>query len=400
MFSIFAILLILPSVIGQPEFCSCNRPLQVATLNLLQIPFAPAKQERFPQQVGLVQSSPYDALCVQELWEASEKQQFISQVASKFPYSTSPPDKAPNCSPDCSSDELDNLANCGGTLSCFEGMGAFDALSCIVDNCHDVFDDLSSECQLCLGLTSGFSVSGKLEECAGQIPLGSDDDDDIYNGCQWLYNGVSDSVLFSTIPFNQTGYYYFSISPVVVVSVAYGKIIFNNQPVNLFCTHLSAELPIINNRQPNAQQSSEIVSYIQSIAGANEAIIIMGDFNHGPSVSATNVQEQWPEGFNTIQSAGYPSTYTYLNPNSAECTFCSDNPLQSPIHDDNDDDDDDDSNNENWIIDHIYSNAPTPGIFCALSASRFATERIVPLESESVPISDHYGVQASFCFDE
>jgi endonuclease/exonuclease/phosphatase family metal-dependent hydrolase len=77
-------------------------------------------------------------------------------------------------------------------------------------------------------------------------------------------------------------------------------------PVNFFCTHMQADLPVINLfdlESVNLEQAQQLVRFVQSKMQENNApAIIMGDFNTGPGVGS--LDPLFPRSYQTFINNG------------------------------------------------------------------------------------------------
>jgi endonuclease/exonuclease/phosphatase family metal-dependent hydrolase len=349
----------------------------VATLNTDQIILATLNEERLEATIQLFMQSNYVLGCVQELWDVNYRMQFIHGIHTKFPNSIMAPAAVTNCTAGCTSSELDRIVQCLGAENCL-ALDGLELVTCFITHCRSVHDSLSHSCKSCLGIQTGIDINEKLSKCAGFS------DESSTNECVYLFGGESDVVLFSQLPFVAADYLHFTSSPVVDITVVYGQVVFNNQSVHAFCTHLSADLPLINNQPENQAQVQQLVQYVRSKVPPGQLAIIMGDFNNGPAIASANIEGQWVQNYDILSSA-FNDVYVTSN-NAPLCTTCSDNPLNGL-----------ESKGHNRIIDHIFVNKPSSGPgFCLQSASRWADQKVVAQDG-GYPVSDHYGVQASFC---
>lgn len=379
-------------VVSQDNNCTCTNPLHVATFNTLQIVFAPYKQERLNAQISYLANSSFDILCLQELWNTTERDQLLQGVKSAYPYSISPPPKNATCNADCTGAELDRLVKCAGSFFCLEQESFLDQLRCIRDNCDDLFDDISDQCERCIVLEGGLSFNERLVECAGQQEVSPG----VTTGCQYLFGGESDTLLLSRTNFTKTDYRYFNVSPIVAIAVVYGQVEINGATVHAFCNHLSSDLPFVNNQQENKLQFEQLVQYVRETVPANESnlVLVLGDFNASPEIPSENIEGNWPDNLAVMEANGYTNLYVNLSTGPLNCTYCGDNPLVSPVGEGEEDEVD-------TIIDHIFANhvSNVSDGYCVANVSLFGTQNNVQVSEETVPLSDHYGVETYICLN-
>jgi endonuclease/exonuclease/phosphatase family metal-dependent hydrolase len=247
-----------------------------------------------------------------------------------------------------------------------------DLSECARVQCRIELEALGASCAACL--QSGDSVGDifrNLDNCF------SNDEIDPNQQC-FAYEGQSDSLLLSTIPFDVTDTLYFAESPITVTTALYGRLTTSLGATHVFCTHLlPADLPVFTTENvTNYNQSVDLLRWVSSKVGnTSEPTILLGDFNHGPGF--------WPDNYDFIIQSGYTSAYTSAG--NTNCTYCNSNPISM--------------GDTSFIIDHVYlENA------YQLNSSRIATyyeynleSSRVPFIGDRIPISDHYGVRATVC---
>jgi len=319
-------------------------------------------------------------LCLQELWDVDQRNKVVSQLNGRYPYSLVAPGLAQNeCNGGCGSSEISAIKDC---INSFECLNIFDSTNfgdCVRANCRSTFEGLSAQCVTCLQQGDGLGdVFRNVDNCF------SDEPNTANNGTCYAYNAQSDNVLLSKIPFDVTDVLYFSNSPITLTTALYGRMTVPNfGTVHAFCTHLlPADLPVFTFEEAvNLNQTRDFLAWVDSkLAGANDSVILLGDFNHGPGY--------WPANYDSLVQSGYVSAY--IENGNRNCTFCASNPLSY--------------GSETMIIDHVYlRNAQST------SSRRFATyweenvdigRDIIGIElpgSREVTLSDHYGVRAAVC---
>jgi len=365
---LFSTLLCLALVWAQ----NCSNPVQVGAYNLLQISFAPYKDRRLDAAIDyLNQVQDLSVLCIQELWSVDQRQEVITGLQGRYPHNHYAPAVQSTCNGGCSRSELDNIRNCISDNDC--SLFSSNFKDCVYSNCQPQLESVGVSCATCL--QAGDSVGDifrNLDNCF------SDDNANPADVC-YAYEGQSDNLLLSTTPFEVTDVLYFSESPITVTTALYGRLNTSIGVTHVFCTHLlPADLPVFTfENVTNYNQSIQLLDWVNSKVGnASEAVMILGDFNHGPNY--------WPDNYDYVINSGYIDAYTSAG--NTNCTYCDSNPLAM--------------GDRSMIIDHIYlKNARQ------VSSVRFGTFEEYNLESidipfidyNRIPISDHYGVRASVC---
>jgi endonuclease/exonuclease/phosphatase family metal-dependent hydrolase len=191
-------------------------------------------------------------------------------------------------------------------------------------------------------------------------------------------------LLLSRTPLANTDFLLYTDSPLAQWTVLYAQTNTSlNTTVNVFCTHLSAKIPIVDTTEANSAQITQLLSYIrEKVPNTTAPVFVMGDFNTGPAIGGLDATR--PENFIKFINAGYQSSM--LGANITNCTYCgSENPLAA------------DSTSEDWMIDHIFVYEQEE--VCLVNVTRIADNNtFVQLgDNKTSPISDHYGVKATFC---
>jgi len=372
--------------------CTCNSSsptLSIGTFNTYEDPFAPATTTRLSAMISYfnTNSSKFDALCLQELWDPSTRDTFISGVSANFPYSYFPPRfTSGTCTKACNSSEIILFEKCINSSGCLVSPAApitsnINTTACIASACSAQFGALSSSCQSCIGLISSVPINTSLVDCLNVNGTEVNSVD-----CVYLFGGYSDTLILSKTPFVYTDYLLYSNSPMTADTALLAKISLTNFGIiDLFCTHLAPPrfpYPLPSFDAANANETQELLSFINRNTDAGEFVVVAGDFNSGPTVG-TNLAIR-TSSYNDITSAGFEDVLVTLDASATPCTICSSNPLVAPTE-------------PNEEIDHIFlSNSSSPS-YCITHASTFATHDYVTINGKASPLSDHYGVTASFC---
>ncbi|MFH2009099.1 MAG: endonuclease/exonuclease/phosphatase family protein [bacterium] len=336
--------------------------------------FVPLADARAQIIADAVAELDVDVICLQEIWQPEHVDMVQAAAADTFPnqiFLEPMPDLNPGdpaCSPDATEVQaMETCArdNCGTALP-------DDLVDCVLGHCLLQFTSLTPECQSCIAA----NVSGTI--------------DDTFNACAvsseaYAYGGAfgiglltnetvttSDSSVFAST-FNRRAVIHAELE-----TEALGT-------VHVFCTHLTAVFSSIPWPKPEgsweAEQLAQVVAirdYVDTMAGADGVVILMGDFNSGPDGNGYVADVE--DNYNALVE-GYTSVYP--EEPDATCTFCDLNPLNGGIDHD-----------ESVLIDHILLRSFT-GTY---DADRILTEPIT-ITVDGTPIetaySDHYGVQVT-----
>jgi endonuclease/exonuclease/phosphatase family metal-dependent hydrolase len=247
---------------------------------------------------------------------------------------------------------------------------------CFVDDCGEEFGNLDPDCENCFHLDDIDNIESAFERCT---------DAQLSGNCTFLFDGWSDNLLLSKTPLANVDFLLYHDSPLAQWTVLYAQTNSStfNVPVNVFCTHLSAQIPIVDTTEANSAQITELLSYIrQKVPNTTAPVFVLGDYNAGPRIDGLDATR--PENFMQFINGGYHSSL--LGANKTLCTYCgSENPLAA------------DTTSEDWMIDHIFVSEKEA--VCLGNATRIADDNtFVKLSNgDTSPLSDHYGVKASFC---
>lgn len=154
--------------------------------------------------------------------------------------------------------------------------------------------------------------------------------------------------------------------------------------VDAFCTHLTPDISDLTPPEGrtwgdvHAGQVKALASWIDAKSDGSRPILLLGDFNSGPPISAT-ITSRFAEDYARLVARGFVNAY--VTP-KAECTFCDANPLNGGVGD------------EGSVIDHVLTKA---------FLGKIAVERVFvdPIELRVAgkvvrgAYSDHYGLMAT-----
>lgn len=361
------------------EECNCTETLSVGTWNSFQIVIAPFKEERLEASIEYFKTAPLDIVCIQELWDPEERDQFIQELIDVFPYSYfAPQQNETECSQQCSEEETDPLIECLNT-SCNNVTEMEEQMECAKENCEKELASLSESCQACISLKNASTILEGIEECVVQ----DDFENENTKNCRFLFDGWSDNLLLSKIPFEETDYLLYENNTVVAWTALYGKLntsVFDT--VHVFCTHLAADILLFDFEEQNEAQTRELIDYVsETIEDDTESpVLVIGDFNSGPEVGDS--ESRFRSYDVILEETEWINLY--LVAGNVECTRCRDNPLVVFGRDE--------------IIDLIW--ADNFENVCIVNSSRFAVEEGIEILGAEIPLSDHYGVRAEICQGE
>ena len=281
---------------------------------------------RYDYAAAAIAAFDADVICLQEVWEPADVDAVTAAARERYPYSYSvPPD--PGVCGACGAEEAAGLEACVRER-CPDDLE--DPVSCALSACETEVNNISESCLVCLSANIGGSLDNLLLACAGETA-------DCY-----AYGGSYGTLLLSKRPLESPSLTTWPSSinrrGVLAATIATDP---SSDPVDapathVYCTHLSAifsDIPYPGEGPDGdspaawaAEQRAQIDALRQQIDDevGDGPVLVLGDFNTGPAVAATNVEAEYPENFEAL-AAGF--TVPFVTELGA-CTYCSDeNPL-------------------------------------------------------------------------
>jgi endonuclease/exonuclease/phosphatase family metal-dependent hydrolase len=388
--------------------------LSVETFNVgLAGAFIGYEEERRDALGEAISGLDADVVCLEEVWRQSDKDLLADAVSAEFPYSASfthdldtaiddatdqngdvPP--APTTAP-CASDVLRPLLDTAlGCLreSCSTVPGSDDgqttSTDCAEAECFpSVADLLLSEdpdalrCYACIATSLPTETFGDIRDLCTTEP-----------NAGLAFRGQSGVMILSKHPLSDEG--------AIVLpgtwnrrAIAYATATLpNDAAVDLYCNHLTpifdstaypytgqygqGEISAAGWEAEQTLQAEKLVARVGEQSG-DGAAIVLGDFNASRGYSEDGSVVVAAEGVGTLDvldAAFVPAIASDYEP---ICTFCPDNPLNTP------------DTPPTWI-DLVYlANVPATAV---RSTERNLFEASVTTPDGAVPLSDHYGLRA------
>jgi endonuclease/exonuclease/phosphatase family metal-dependent hydrolase len=366
--------------------------LRIATFNaglLETVGFVDARQPHVNDALAELDAH---VLCVQEVWQ-DEHWESLVQANEDVRPNAERIEPMPGVAGLCSPEELIPVRMCA-ELMC-DGMAPEELFACTVDMCPSEVGNLTSTCTSCL-IDNG--ASGDLDiieaACLGagtpveDLPLPPEER-------SYLLGGAFGIGLLSSLPLMETDSIVLD-SSTTRRGILYAKI---DAPelgeIAIFCTHLSAVLNEVRYEGSyetwegeNTEQLAEMIAWVDEKTDDGDKVVMLGDLNTSPVVSADDIEGEVPDSYAQIPEAGFDNALL-AGPN-AICTFCSSNPLVRS-----------DDTGVGAMIDHIV----TRGIDTEVTSERILDDVFSVTDEQDggipgeLPLSDHYGVRATF-FDE
>jgi len=375
--------------------------------------FIPFEAERRPYIGEAIAASDADILCLQEVWDQTDKVAIKDGAADTYPHTAffednldTPIDDATN--QDGVVPDPPEGVPCPDDVEVREGVTIADqmndAIDCLRDNCSTIpgSDDgrttseacASSECgTVVLPLLIGSAEQQRCYACAiTQIP--TEIFGDIRSRCPTVDNqdlafqGQNGVMILSQHPLKD-------VKQLVVPGTWNRRTILSataelpdGAELDVYCNHLT---PIFTGPffpytgqyggwQPEQElQAEKLINYVTETSGDRPAVIL-GDLNAGHAYPEQDIVAEGEPTLDLLEAVYDPA---YTADYAPLCTFCSTNPVTNP--------DADPAETSNWI-DHILLN--TLSSDSVQSTKRVYDEDVVPVGDEMVPLSDHFGMRS------
>ena len=200
-------------------------------------------------------------------------------------------------------------ANCGD-------VPADQLADCVLSNCGAEFSSTCPFCQACISANVGSTIDEAVAACT----LGA---------TAYTYGGSFGIGFLSSADFVEQDSLVFD-SNITRRAVLYVRIDDPALgPVHLFGTHLSAvfdDVPYPGDGSWEEEQAAQIdvmLAWIDSKAGDDGPIVLLGDFNTGPD--GARYAADVPENYEALVADGWRNIYADLD--DGKCSFCEANPL-------------------------------------------------------------------------
>ncbi len=380
--------------------------------------FIPFEAERRPYIFEAIAASDADVLCLQEVWDQSDKEEIRDAAAEAYPYYAFFDDDLDTPIDDATNQEGQvppppTTAPCAGEPLTTQMNAAVD---CLRDNCSTIPDSdegqtTSQACasDKCAGtvapLLFGDAEAQRCYACIiTQIP--TEIFGDIRSRCPSVVNqdlafqGQNGVMILSRHSLKAE-----NTEELVIPGTWNRRTILrataelpNAAELDVYCNHLT---PIFESfplnffpytgvygdgtNGPTAWQAEQelqaekLINYVTETS-ADRPAVVLGDFNAGhdfPEQDIVAEGEATLTLLETVYEPAYTADYTPL------CTFCSTNPVTNP--------DADPEETSSWI-DHILLDKLSAD--SVVSTERVYDADVVPVGDEMVPLSDHFGMRS------
>lgn len=373
----------------------CSRVVTFNAGLINRVPEYEKRAQRVPQALLDLDADVY---CLQEIWLESDLRPLLDEVSSTYPYHysvlhhsvgqlTKPRQRGVlgslraslTAGSACSVRDLPYFMSslaCAASHGCLTNFTSdpIKSAACLVQECRGWLqsDNLSADCIACVFLM-GTSPTTAFDKCTktpfqhskrlnapGLVLLSKKE---VKSACYRSFFPEQDLTI-------QRGYIQADIDGLGTV----------------ICTHLSAQTDHYleyNLQYPSygVQQTAEIQTLLE-LASEWPPHVLLGDLNSGLAQHISNTSEndtavcsELPENYQLFLDAGYTEPYSEQD---GRCTFCDSNPLTDYC---------------SITIDQVLLMG---GHLEALEAKRVLDET----DPSGLPLSDHYGVEATLCPSE
>ena len=353
---------------------------KVATYNLaLAHHYIAFAQERRPHLIKAIASVNADLLCLQEVWQASDRQRIKEELKSIYPYQHLTPiqqtltEKRPACG-------WRDLFGKGKFITCMRQhcsqQEGEKSTHCLLNTCGPALKKLRRENQKCsLALMAQVGKSSLRALFTVLNPF--------QRAGLFSYEGSNGLLLLSKYPLLKKSL--LDLSPLSTLTrrgAIAAEVEIPNKKIHVFCTHLSANLrkvPYSGNFQNWSQENkAQLKLLLQEAQKKALPTLIMGDFNFGPQKK--DLHPVLPDSYRLTENSSFHNVLLKKNPS---CTFCSHNTFNQNSQ----------GKGKNNLIDHIYvKNLQT------VEAKVILKKKVLIETKEkkkvSTHLSDHFGVWA------
>jgi endonuclease/exonuclease/phosphatase family metal-dependent hydrolase len=345
--------------------------LSVVTYNGgIAVGFVPGAEQRLPLTSEAVAGLTADLVCVQEFWKPEHVTELETTVAAAFPHTMFlDPEPGTTGPASCTVTNLEDLQTCLSDNGCDLVCGD-ELVTCALTKCGPELSALPVDCYACIQANIGKPIDEILGTCTTE-------------STEYVYGGAYGIGFLSSVPLEDQDSQVFE-STTNGRAVLYAKVTTEIGEVHAFCTHLNAIFTDIDYPKPTGsweeeqtQQIADLRAFIESKAGADGQVVLMGDMNCGPA--GPNFVADTESSYQLL-AGGLTNPYAD-NPNS-RCTFCDDNPLTGSDHDDS------------VAIDHILLGNVAGSVSSARILDDPVTVNYCSADNE-VRYSDHYGVKVT-----
>ena len=381
--------------------------------------FIPYEEERRQPIADAIAAQTSDIICLQEVWDQTDKELIEGTAAEAYPYVVSFEDNL-DTSVDDPTDQQGEIPPTPTTVPCpdvevIPGLTIQDqmnqAVDCLRDNCSTIpaSDEGYTESTQCAADNCSLDVAGLLlgtaeqKRCyacvATQLPtaqLGY-----IRSSCaeivnqELAFNGQNGVMLLSRHPLENAEEWVlpgtWNRRTILHATVKLP----NGADLDAYCNHLT---PIFNDslypytgqygegftdyrgwQAEQELQAQKLIDFVANTSGDRPAVVL-GDLNASHADPAQDIVAEGEPTLDLLETEFDPA---YASDYTPQCTFCSTNPVTNPTNDPN--------ATSGWIDHILLYNLSADAV---VSTTRVYDDSVVPVDSQTVPLSDHYGMRS------
>lgn len=358
--------------------------LDVVTFNAGLGPgIVPYSSERAPHVVDALASTPFDVMCLQEIWTDGDRDAIVSRLGlprENVVYAMTR-GLGETGKDRCSSGELDRLSAC--TEEKCRGVPEEDITSCAMSRCRSALTHLfmtNRECLNCLTAMAGHGSAATRHVCTT-------------TGASRIYGGRNGIILASRWPLHDVEAVLLPTSNANRVALFARVNVPGRGEVELACTHLSSsqEIPPYHSGaddwdEEKAMQLDAISRRLAARAGGRPQLLV-GDMNFGGS-DGLRVSEESGWVWYHAHELGFSDPVAYVEPSL--CSMCPSNTFVG-------------DGSRGTLIDHALLRDPPGGATLVPTCVTRLFERPVTVTGDDgnpivTNLSDHFGIRAKFRF--
>jgi endonuclease/exonuclease/phosphatase family metal-dependent hydrolase len=375
--------------------------------------FIPFEAARRPYISEAIAASDADILCLQEVWDQTDKVAIQDAAAAAFPHSAFFEDDLDTPVEDATDQQgqvppAPTTVPCPADVEAEEGVTVADemddAIDCLKANCSTIPDseDGRTISEACASSECGESVAPLIfgdpqeQRCYSCIvtQLPTETFGDMRSRCPTVVNqdlafqGQNGVMILSRHPLK-------NVEELVIPGTWNRRTILSatvelptGAELDTYCNHLT---PIFTGlffpytgqyvgwQEEQELQAEKLINYVTQ-TGDNRPAVILGDLNAGHAYPA---QEIVAEGEATLDLLELVFEPAYTTDYAPLCTFCSTNPVTNPENDPDE--------TSVWIDHILLDKLPAASV---VSSERVYDEDVVPVGNQTVPLSDHFGMRS------
>jgi endonuclease/exonuclease/phosphatase family metal-dependent hydrolase len=379
--------------------------------------FVPYEQQRRQPIADAMAEQTADLICLQEVWDQTDKELIREAVADAYPYVVSFEDNL-DTQVDDPTDQQGEIPPAPTTVPCPDIPAPDLPGVTIQDQMNGAIDCVRDNCSTIPGSDEGYTTSADCAETAcigdvGGLLLGDEQQQRCY------------ACVVTQLPTAQLGYIRSSCAEIVNQELAFngqsGVMLLSRHPLveepeewvlpgtwnrriilhatvklpngsdlDAYCNHLT---PIFTGlaypytgqygngltgaagwQAEQELQAQKLIDYVDRTSGDRPAVIL-GDFNASHAYPAQDIVAEGEPALNLLETQFEPA---YTSDYTPQCTFCSDNVVAG-------------AETSSWIDHILLYNLPADPV---VSTMRIFDQPVVPVDSEMVPLSDHYGMRS------